>query len=586
MLAVSDEVNQAWFQPSRKLTVRVTIDGEVYDSETVTSLSFDSESIAGEQFMIGSTPSSQIQMIFPSIIESIKKDMEVYPEIGILIEKEKEEESYYAYSKLGEFIITEFDRDRNGNKTTVTAVDQMIFMEGNYESKLTYPIAIQEVALEIANLSGVEIDQSSFQFLSRSTINEPKGYTYRQAIGLIAQFEGGYASFNREGKLQIKSLTPTDFVITPDNYLLKGLTKNENMYQVNGIKVRVGDDGEEENILIVGSTAGNVIELENKVMTQFLLDSIWSRVQKIKYYPFELKWRGNPNLEAGDWIQITDNKDNFYTVPNLSYSLEFNGGLSGSSKANTNSYSETTTKYKGPLQQVIEKMEGSVLGANGYNHNWYTSEAPSNPRVGDLWYDEVPDGGVILKKWTGTEWEIKKASTNLLTGTLDAENGDVDLINVNVYSLSGKISNFIQSYWNSINSQASINGDAFKYTHSDGSYTQMEAGGLTRYVAGTKKTYHYLTHLAGYVLNSTTAVRWAQLPDEFKGKSFTVYIAVADSLQAQNSGQSINRIVCTGHPNYSNDYKNARVPLIGYKLLTDGNKITVGDVQGLLIAIA
>lgn len=107
-----------------------------------------------------------------------------------------------------------------------------------------------------------------------------------------------------------------------------------------------------------------------------------------------------------------------------------------------------------------------------------------------------------------------------------------------------------------------------------------------RYVGSTGKQYHHLTHLAGYVLNSTTAVRWAQLPDDFKGKDFTVFIAFADSLQASYNAQALHRVVCTGHPNYSIDYVNARVPLIGYKLLTNGTTLSVGDVQGLLIAIA
>src|SRR5699024_6954448 len=124
-----------------------------------------------------------------------------------------------------------------------------------------------------------------------------------------------------------------------------------------------------------------------------------------------------------------------------------------------------------------------------------------------------------------------------------------------------------------------------KFTHKDGSYTVMEPGGSKRYVNSTGKTYNYLVYTTSFVLSRNTGVRWIQLPNDFKGKGFTVYVAIADSLQAQNAGQSINRIVCTGHPNYSNDVANARVPLIGYKLLTDGNNITVGDMQGLMIAI-
>lgn len=242
------------------------------------------------------------------------------------------------------------------------------------------------------------------------------------------------------------------------------------------------------------------------------------------------------------------------------------------------------------LRREIDNLDKQVtivqIAANGKNQIFRSVVEPkSGMAKNDLWYQPVGDGEVKMYRYTGSEWKIEKVSAGLLGGELDATNGDVDLINVNVSTLVGNISDFVKSYWNAINSRASIDGTELKFTHNDGSYTSMRAGGFYRFDSGTGREYHHLIYMAGYVLNSTTAVRWAQLPNEFKNKAFTCYIAVADSLQAANNGQSINRIVCTGHPNYSNDYVNARVPLIGYKLLTDGTNITTSDVQGLLIAI-
>src|SRR5699024_3207514 len=114
----------------------ISIEGEIYDNASVASLSFDSGSISGEQFTIGSTYSNQVQITFPMIIESIKKDLKVKAEIGVLIEEDDPKDNYYAYTKLGYFFISEFDRDRNSDKTTVTAVDKMAMMEGPYVSKL------------------------------------------------------------------------------------------------------------------------------------------------------------------------------------------------------------------------------------------------------------------------------------------------------------------------------------------------------------------------------------------------------------------------------------------------------------------
>lgn len=377
MLATSEAVLAAWLSPARQLAVRVQVDQSSYGSEDVTSLSFDSGSISGEVYQIGSTYMNTVQIVFPSIIETIKEDQEVIPELGILVDGE------YHYSKLGHFFITEFNRDRNAKTTTIVASDKMIYMEGVYESKLTYSKPYREVALEIANLAGVEINQASFASLGTLAIKKPVGYTHRQAIGLIAQFEGGFASFNRDGELEIRRLRPTDFEVTPESYLLKGFTKNENAYRIGGITVRIGE--EETDVLRVGSTNGSQVELENKVMTQTLLNNIWALVKDLNYFPFELKWRGCPLLEAGDWMYVTDRDGNRYSVPNLSYSLTFNGGLSGESKATTNSSSQATYKYRGSLKQKVDWLD-SILSANNWNSNYYDATEPSAPKEGDAWF--------------------------------------------------------------------------------------------------------------------------------------------------------------------------------------------------------
>ena len=242
------------------------------------------------------------------------------------------------------------------------------------------------------------------------------------------------------------------------------------------------------------------------------------------------------------------------------------------------------------LIKKVEDMDTQVnivqIAANGKNRIFRGIDKPTQGMSkNDLWYKPVGDGETEMYRYDGADWRLEKVSAGLLQGRLDAENGDVDLINVNVSTLVGNRSEFVKSWWNAINSRATIDGNELRFTHTDGSYTSMRADGFKRFIGSNGNQYHSLIYLAGYVLGSTTAVRWAQLPDEFKGKPFTAYIVLADSMQAQYNSQSINRMVATGHPNYQVDFTNARVPLIGYKLLTDGTNITTGDVQGLLIAV-
>ncbi len=53
MLVTSDEIKAAWLKPSRQMSYCVNINGTTYGSED-TPLSFDSGSISGETYQIGS----------------------------------------------------------------------------------------------------------------------------------------------------------------------------------------------------------------------------------------------------------------------------------------------------------------------------------------------------------------------------------------------------------------------------------------------------------------------------------------------------------------------------------------------------
>ena len=64
-----------------------------------------------------------------------------------------------------------------------------------------------------------------------------------------------------------------------------------------------------------------------------------------------------------------------------------------------------------------------------------------------------------------------------------------------------------------------------KWTHSDGSYTRVDANGLTWSKGGTASTYHCLLYAGEYTCDSESTVT-IQLPSEFIGKNFKVVTAI------------------------------------------------------------
>ncbi|XRJ97352.1 hypothetical protein ACPBEI_00960 [Latilactobacillus sakei] len=396
MLKVSDAFNSAFAAPDRELRARVTIGKTVYDSDDLTSINYDSGAMTGEQFSIGSTYMNSTKITFSHLVEGLKQLDEVLVEFGVL-----KPGGAVEYVKMGTFIVDDkIQMDRNNNTTTIECMDRMTMLGGIYVSKLTYPARIKDVAIEIANMAGVKVNETSFARLSENKINQPTGYTYRDAIGLIAQFQMGFALFDRDGLLDIRTLQDNSFKIDPNQYFLKGLVKNETFFKLNGISCTVVTTSKDENgnetskttVLQSGSSSGAQIKLANNVMTQDVLDRMYEALKFTNYYPFSLNWNGNPAVEAGDWLTVEDLQGNEFKVPNMSYTITYNGGLTAASKADTSVSSPATYSYGGTISNIVNEIGGRE-GADG-NHIYEGTEdqKPLFPKEGDLWYKHVgPD---------------------------------------------------------------------------------------------------------------------------------------------------------------------------------------------------
>lgn len=243
----------------------------------------------------------------------------------------------------------------------------------------------------------------------------------------------------------------------------------------------------------------------------------------------------------------------------------------------------------GKIERVQQRITTVQVAANGKNRIFRGLDQPTaGMSSNDLWYKPVGDGETELYRFDGAYWKLEKVSAGLLGGTLDAANGDVDLINVNVANIVGETSNFVRSNWNAIHSATSIDGNGVRVNHTDGSYTRLGADGLKRFTSSDNRNYHYMMSLHTFQFGEASSnARWIQLPNDFKGKSFKTYLAIADSMTATDYTYSIQRFVCTIHPDHTIDYTNARIPVIAYKSETKmtGDAPLITTVQGLLIAI-
>ncbi|MEJ6075513.1 gp58-like family protein [Lactobacillus johnsonii] len=466
MLKQIKEVQDAWRATQRTLDIKVVVNDKTYRATDINSLKYDSGAYTGDTFSIGSTYSNNVQIEFSHLVEGLKLGMEVHPSIGIKTSKG------YIYEPLGIFIISsEIKMDRNNNLTSISASDRFCGLEGTYKSKLVYPAKVLDIVAEICAQSGVKANADDLARLPhQADIPIPiSGQSYRKALGWIAQLYAGYATFDRQGLFTIRTIAEPNYELDPSQYEQAGLTKNEAPYKIGGIqcqtvittKTRDGENTEETKTYQVGDTSGSQIKLENNIMTPDRLNNIWEQIKDISFYPFNLNWFGNPAIEAGDWIRLEDKQGNKFIVPNNSYTLDFNGGLSATSKADQTSSTDSAISWRGTYAQIIEELKARKAPDGTVIFPPSVVEPPKNAKPNDVWFKQ---NGNSTELWVFTEqedgtgkWirrdltpdEIKKQVQEVQSGLSDAKkqiadnldkaDGDIAELNVSIREQKGTI---------------------------------------------------------------------------------------------------------------------------------------------------
>ena len=466
MLKQIKEVQDAWRATQRTLDIKVVVNGKTYEATDINSLKYDSGAYTGDTFSIGSTYSNNVQIEFSHLVEGLKLGMEVRPSIGIKTSKG------YIYEPLGVFIISsEIKMDRNNNLTSISASDRFCGLEGTYKSKLVYPAKVLDIIAEICAQSGVKANDDDLARLPhQADLPIPiSDQSYRKALGWIAQLYAGYATFDRQGLFTIRTIAEPNYELDPSQYEQAGLTKNEAPYKIGGIqcqtvittKTRDGENTEETKTYQVGDTSGSQIKLENNIMTPDRLNNIWEQIKDISFYPFNLNWFGNPAIEAGDWLRLEDKQGNKFIVPNNSYTLDFNGGLSATSKADQTSSTDSTISWRGTYAQIIEELQARKAPDGTVIFPPSVVEPPKNAKPKDVWFKQ---NGNSTELWVFTEqedgtgkWirrnltpdEIKKQVQEAQSGLSDAKkqiaanlakaDGDIAELNASINAQKGKI---------------------------------------------------------------------------------------------------------------------------------------------------
>lgn len=182
------------------------------------------------------------------------------------------------------------------------------------------------------------------------------------------------------------------------------------------------------------------------------------------------------------------------------------------------------------------------------------------------------DGDTTMNNAFANNLLAKQFSTDSLTA-FSAKIANLVAPYIDAYKITALDSNFVRTRFNGISSNMDADGNGLIVRHRDGTYTKIGWEGLMHYDGGTGYRTNYLTEIVTVSdLNhdSSRGYMWVDLPPVFRGKRFNARVAFNDACVWQDASGSYNtgymflqRIVCYIQQD-SIDYRNARVPLVGY----------------------
>ena len=232
---------------------------------------------------------------------------------------------------LGTFTVTE--AVTRGGQTTVTAVDAMgVALAELYQPSLTGSAATAWAVLnDVAAKAGVALSTraSGYQnVLSEvSMASLTAGYTHRTVVGWIAGLCGCNAVIDRAGKLDFIWYSASGMTLHRKECYegMDEIQESDSVFSM--LSVSVVDTNGNTQTLSPTSAQGTGALIENPFMTQAQLNGVWSGIGGMTYRPAELSFLGDLRLDAGDLITLTLDDGTTCSVPVMSLTHTYDGGV-------------------------------------------------------------------------------------------------------------------------------------------------------------------------------------------------------------------------------------------------------------------
>ena len=231
---------------------------------------------------------------------------------------------------------------------------------------------IQDVFAAIANKIGIEFMITGElpninAVYTKATFNVNGDETLRQILTAAAEATGAMVFINGSGKMEIKMLSNTIALAIDKNTQFNLSTEPSSslsgIISINELNdmISVGNNSSYVSVISVNPFIDPTDD-----SSQGKLQNLFVKYQGNTFYPYKLKWRGNPALEIGDKIRLTLRDGSVIDTWYLGEKIKYTGGMSAESsweadesekpEVGSQTISDTTRRTMAKVDKANQKI--------------------------------------------------------------------------------------------------------------------------------------------------------------------------------------------------------------------------------------
>lgn len=349
MYNVTSDYKRDILKPNRYFDAAVTIGNKKYTNTEIIKFEHEGGIQSGDAFSLG-TVVAKMAKITLRTDNVITEDMEITPKIALWVEREKDGVLVHEWEwvPMGTYYID--DLEAANNNYVITAYDAMIKTETVFDMELTEQNTLLDVSRFIKEKTGISFADSIPAIKVKPLAGS---YSIRDVLGFIASIMGGCMTVARDGRFKVVKLTEYATPITGHQYFKFKPKPME--WAVGKITCEIDKDTSiSSGTLEVGTHEMNI---ENPWIDQNTLDGVMENLTGFSYAGYELSGQGNPAIDPGDRIIVTDTNNIKHDIPVLHYKMSYAGGLKMDLSAESESENKSKFSSSGGLTKELEKIE-------------------------------------------------------------------------------------------------------------------------------------------------------------------------------------------------------------------------------------